>query len=150
GVSIEYVGEQFANDGSVGADLIKSVKRVMAKETSRELSAKVFRGQCTLIGYGFRQGGSAGYGLQRMMINEQREPKGILKRTERKSLQTDRVILVPGSKDQIEIARWVYRVFTEQKIQESQIADDLNRRGIKTDLGREWTRGAVHGLLTNE
>jgi len=150
GVSIEYVGEQFANDGSVGADLIKSVKRVMAKETSRELSAKVFRGQCTLIGYGFRQGGSAGYGLQRMMINEQREPKGILKRTERKSLQTDRVILVPGSEDQIEIARWVYRVFTEKKMEESLIADDLNRRGIKTDLGREWTRSAVHGLLTNE
>ena len=150
GVAIEYVGEQFANDGSAGSSIIKSVKRVMAKETSRELSAKVFRGQCTLIGYGFRQGGHAGYGLRRLMINERREPKGLLAYGERKSLQTDRVILVPGPEEEIEIVRWVYRAFTEDRMQEREIAAELNRRGIKTDLGRKWSRGTVHQLLTNE
>ena len=150
GVAIEYVGEQFANDGSAASSIIKSVKRVMAKETSRELSAKVFRGQCTLIGHGFRQGGHAGYGLRRLMINERHEPKSILAYGERKSLQTDRVILVPGPEEEVETVRWVYRAFTEERIQESEIAAMLNQRGIKTDLKREWTRGTVHQLLTNE
>ena len=150
GVAIEYVGEQFANDGSAASSIIKSVKRVMAKEYSRELSAKVFRGQCTLIGYGFRQGGQAGYGLRRMMINEAREPKGILSNGERKSLQTDRVILVPGPEDELETVRWVYQAFTEKGMQESEIAAQLNRRGVQTDQQREWTRGTVHQLLTNE
>ena len=34
----------------------------MAGEYSRELSAKVFAGQCRLIEHGFRQGGPAGFG----------------------------------------------------------------------------------------
>ena len=42
----------------------------MAAEYSRELSAKVFRGQCNLIKHGFRQGGVAGYGLRRMLIDQ--------------------------------------------------------------------------------
>jgi hypothetical protein len=29
---------------------------------------------------------------------------------------------------------------------ESEIAADLNRRGISTDLGRPWTRGTVHQI----
>jgi hypothetical protein len=33
---------------------------------------------------------------------------------------------------------------------ESEIAADLNARGIVTDFGRAWTRGTVHEVLTNE
>jgi len=66
----------------------------MAGEYSRELSAKVFAGQCRLIELGFRQGGPAGYGLRRVLVNERGEVKGELKAGEHKSLQTDRVILM--------------------------------------------------------
>lgn len=34
-------------------------------------------------------------------------------------------------------------------IQESEIATSLNRDGIVTNLGRPWTRGTVHQVLTN-
>ena len=64
GIKIHYCAEQFENDGSAGSDIIKNVKRVMAKEYSRELSRKVFVGQCRLIELGYRQGGPAGYGLR--------------------------------------------------------------------------------------
>lgn len=63
GISVHYCAEQFENDGSLSATIIKSMKRAMAGEYSRELSAKVFAGQCRLITLGFRQGGPAGYGL---------------------------------------------------------------------------------------
>ena len=42
GIRVHYCGEQFENDGSIGSDLLKTVKRVMAGEYSRELSVKVF------------------------------------------------------------------------------------------------------------
>src|SRR5450755_2433592 len=42
----------------------------MAGEYSRELSVKVFAGQCRLIEHGFRQGGPAGFGLRRLLIDE--------------------------------------------------------------------------------
>ena len=89
--------EQFVNDGSPMSTVIKSLKRYMAGEHSRVLSEKVFAGQCRLIELGYRQGGMAGYGLRRMRIDQYREPQGVLDRGQRKSLQTDRVILVPGT-----------------------------------------------------
>lgn len=96
GIAVHYCAEQFDNDGSPVSTIVKGVKRAMAGEYSRELSAKVFAGQCRLIELGFRQGGMAGYGLRRMRINENGVPQGILKAGEHKSIQTDRVILVPG------------------------------------------------------
>ncbi len=103
-----------------------------------------------MIELGYRQGGPAGYGLRRMLIDEQGNPKGELKRGEHKSLQTDRVILVPGPEEEIETVRWIYKAFVEDRLLESAIAARLNQQGIVTDLGRAWTRGTVHEVLTNE
>lgn len=67
---VEYCAEQFENDGGPVATIVKSVKRAMAGEYSRELSNKVFIGQCRLIERGFRQGGAAGFGLRRVLLDE--------------------------------------------------------------------------------
>ena len=67
GVQVHYCAEQFENDGSIGSSIIKTVKRAMAGEYSRELSVKVFAGQANLIQLGYRQGGPAGFGLRRML-----------------------------------------------------------------------------------
>ena len=150
GIDVQYVAEQFENDGSPVSTIVKGVKRAMAGEYSRELSAKVFAGQCRLIELGYRQGGPAGYGLRRVLIDERGEQKATLKRGEHKSLQTDRVILVPGPEEEVENVRWIYRAFTEDGMPESKIAGMLNQRGIMTDLERPWTRGTVHEVLTNE
>ena len=122
----------------------------MAGEYSRELSVKVFAGQCRLIELGYRQGGPAGYGLRRMMVDETGLPKGVLNHGDRKSLQTDRVILIPGPDGEVETVGWMYRVFIEDGQNETQIAAQLNERGLFTDLDRPWTRASVHQILTNE
>ncbi|GJL85311.1 MAG: serine recombinase [Micavibrio sp.] len=150
GIQVQYVAEQFENDGSPVSTIVKGVKRAMAGEYSRELSTKVFAGQCRLIEMGYRQGGPAGYGLRRMLIDEQGNEKGVLKRGEHKSLQTDRVILVPGPPEELKTVSWIYRTFVDEGRTESQIAVLLNQQGILTDLEREWTRGTVHEVLTNE
>jgi DNA invertase Pin-like site-specific DNA recombinase len=150
GVSVIYCAEQFENDGSPVSTIVKGVKRAMAGEYSRELSAKVFSGQCRLIELGFRQGGPPGYGLRRMLIDEAGAEKGELQRGEHKSIQTDRVTLVPGPPEEIEAVRSIYRAFVEDGKTESEIAAQLNDRGVLTDLGRPWTRGTVHQILINE
>ena len=150
GITVQYCAEQFENDGSLSATIIKNIKRAMAGEYSRELSAKVFAGQCRLISLGFRQGGSPGYGLRRQLIDEQRNSKYALAPGERKSLQTDRVILVPGPTHEIETVRRIYRLFVLQLKTESEIATLLNAEGISNEMGRPWTRGTVHQVLTNE
>lgn len=52
GIDVQYVAEQFENDGSPVSTIVKGVKRAMAGEYSRELSGKVFTGQCRLIEMG--------------------------------------------------------------------------------------------------
>jgi DNA invertase Pin-like site-specific DNA recombinase len=150
GIDVHYCAEQFENDGGPTSTIIKSVKRAMAGEYSRELSSKVFQGQCRLIELGFRQGGAPGYGLRRMLIDQTGQEKGVLKRGEYKSLQTDRVVLVPGPPEEVRIVNWIYEMFVNEGKRESEIADVLNSRNIVTDLGRAWTRGTVNQVLTNE
>jgi DNA invertase Pin-like site-specific DNA recombinase len=150
GIRVHYCGEQFDNDGSIGSVLLKSVKRVMAGEYSRELSVKVFAGQCRLVELGFRQGGPAGYGLRRRLIDEHRIPKGELSRGERKSIQTDRVVLTLGPENEVDRVRSIYSMFVDEGLSESQVASILNQADITTDLGRPWTRASVHQILTNE
>ncbi len=150
GKQVQYCAEQFENDGSPVATIVKGVKRAMAGEYSRELSTKVFAGQCRLIEMGYRQGGAAGYGLRRVLLDEQGQPKAELKRGEHKSLQTDRVILAPGPAEEVETVRWIYARFLKQRKSEREIATELNERGILTDLDRAWTRATVHQILTNE
>lgn len=79
----------------------------MAGEYSRELSTKVFAGQCRLIELGYRQGGAAGYGLRRILVDQSGAIQSELSRGEHKSLQTDRVILMPGPPDEVRIVNLI-------------------------------------------
>src|SRR5260370_40584651 len=101
GIIVQYCAEQFENDGSPVSTIVKGVKRAMAGEYSRELSAKVFTGQCRLIELGFRQGGAPGDGLRRRLVHQGGTAKPQLERREPKSIQTDRVILVPGPQEDV-------------------------------------------------
>ena len=150
GIPVLYCAEQFQNDGSIGSSMIKTMKRTMAGEYSRELSTQVFQGACRLIQLGYKQGGTAGYGLRRMLIDQSGERKAMLKMGEHKSIQTDRVILVPGPAKEIKNVRWMYQAFVKQGKSEMEIALSLNERRVLTDFEREWTRATVHEVLTNE
>jgi DNA invertase Pin-like site-specific DNA recombinase len=145
GIRVHYCAEQFENDGSMTSNVMKAMKRLMAGEYSRELSAKVFAGQCRLIEKGFL----AGYGLRRVLVDERGDRKAELEHGQRKSLQTDRVILVPGPAEEVATVGRIYRYFVEDCLAESAIAAILNREAIRTDLGRSWTRGTIHEVLTN-
>ena len=150
GINVAYVAEQFENDGSPVSTIVKGVKRAMAGEYSRELSAKVFAGQCRLIELGFRQGGPAGYGLRRVLVDMNGVIKATLKAGEHKSLQTDRVILVPGPAHEVATVNLIYRWFIEDGLPMGEIANRLNAMPVATDRDRPWTYATVRQVLTNE
>lgn len=150
GIKVVYCAEPFDNDGSPLATIYKGIKRSMAGEYSRELSNKVFAGQCRLVEKGFHQGGPAGYGLRRALIDECKEFKGELSRGQQKSIQTDRVILIPGPQAEIEVIQRIYQQFIHDGMNEHEIASALNADGLLTDFERPWSRGSIHQVLTNE
>ena len=60
GIKVVYCAELFDNDGSMLSSIVKNLKRVMAAEYSRELSAKLHAGACRVSRLGFKLGGSVG------------------------------------------------------------------------------------------
>ena len=149
-IQVLYCAEQFENDGSALSALIKSLKRAMAAEYSRELSAKVFNAQCTFIDKGFKAGGRAGYGLRRMLCGRDGKAKGTLMFGDRKGLADDRVVLVLGPPAEVEIVREVYDWYLREKLGDTAIARRLNLRQIPTATGGKWVAADVLNILTNE
>lgn len=150
GLQVRYCAEHFENDGSLSSSLIKHIKRLMAAEYSRELSAKVFVGACRMVRRGFKQGGPPGFGLRRLLVDEHSRPKGFLEPGQQKSIQTDRILLVPGPDEEIRIVREIFRLFVSERMLRSKIARLLNRKGIVNEFGRHWTKYTVAQVLTNE
>jgi DNA invertase Pin-like site-specific DNA recombinase len=150
GVAVEYCAEQFENDGSLTATVLKNIKRAMAGEYSRELSVKVHAGQCRIAAMGFRRGSSPGYGLRRCLVDAQGRRKGELASGEWKNITTDRIILVPGPAHEIETIHRMYWMFVDEGLTLDAIADRLNGEGSQNAHGRMWLATAVRDVLSNE
>ena len=150
GIAVTYCAEQFENDGSPVSTIVKGVKRAMAGEYSRELSTKVFVGQCRLIELGFRQGGAAGYGLRRVMIDQSGEFKGELKPGEQKCISTHRVVLIPGPENEIQLIHKMYEWLIKEDLTIKAIVRRLNDLGVQPHFGSNWSSQKVQCILTNE
>ena len=149
GIPVHYCAEVFANDGTLSSFIMKALKRTMAAEYSRELGVKVLAGQKRLAAIGFKQGGMPGYGLRRLLISTDRRPKQCLAFGERKSLVSDRVVLVPGSDREVQVVRDIYRMLISDSMSIHAIARELNARGIKYEGDARWTHHTVAEVMTN-
>lgn len=149
GAPVHYCSETFPNDETLASSVVKNLRRAMAAEYSRELSAKCFSGQKHLAELGFRVGGQAGYGLRRMMISVSGKQKKVLDGGEYKSLTTDRIVLVPGPKEEVDCVRAIFEMVLLKHLGPSQIARELNERCIPYRHGKQWKHYAVHNILCN-
>ncbi|QIO32779.1 recombinase family protein [Bradyrhizobium sp. 1(2017)] len=149
GIKVAYCAEQFENDGSMLASIVKNIKRVMAAEYSRELSAKVYAGQCRFARLGYKPCGRAGYALVRELVDEKMQTRGVMRTGDRKYILTDHIRIRPGNPREIAVVRWIFDRFLEVR-SETVIAWELNQKGLLSSTGTSWTRGAVGTVLRNE
>jgi DNA invertase Pin-like site-specific DNA recombinase len=150
GISIHYCADEFENDGSFASIVLKNVKRVAAADFSRQLSKKVFLGQCRVTTLGHWRGGPAGYGLRRVLVDEKGKRKMLLKYGQRKNLKTEHVVLVPGPKSEIRIVQHIFTSFANQKKTRTEIANELNAKGIRNACGKPWSMLTISNMLKNE
>ena len=148
GIPVHYCAEQFTNDLSPINLILKTLKRTMATEYSRELGVRVLAGKLNIIKRGFRVGGTPGYGLRRLLVSADGQPKQILQPGDRKCILSDRVILIPGPSDEVENVREIYTMLIEDGLTTLGIAKEFNRRGI-LDGGQPWTHRAINGVLSH-
>ena len=149
GIRVHYCAEQFPADDSILGSLFKAVKRTMAGEFSRELSAKTFAGQKRLTLLGFKMGGEAIYGLRRMLVDANRIPLRELGKGEWKYLATQRVIFVPGPEHEQDTVRSVFSMYLEEDLNAEEIAQRLNQQKVARHNGYPWTKYNVGRILTD-
>ena len=149
GVPVHYCAETFANDGTLPSLIMKALKRTMAGEYSRDLGVRVFAGQKRLALLGFKAGGIAGYGLRRMLVSASGVPKQQLALGERKSIATDRVILVPGPPNEVQTVKDIYRMYISDKRSLCAIACKLNRNGVPRPGHTRWDFSGIRTILTH-
>ena len=150
GIAVHYCAEEFENDGSLSSTILKTVKRVAAADYSRQLSKKVFLGQCTITKLGFFKGGPPGYGLRRFLLEDGKTLKQQLAPGQRKSIQTDRVVLGPGPSSEVETVKRIFNCLVLQNKSIIRITADLNNEEIPNANGNPWNTGNVMRILTNE
>lgn len=150
GIKVAYCAEQFDNDGTMMSSIMKNLKRVMAAELSRELSAKVHAGQLRLAAMGFRVGAPLPYGVRRELVDEDRISKGYLERGQEKNLKSDRVVLRLGFPEEVAVIQRIFEDYVEEKKSEEEIVRRLNLENIPNHLARPWTRRMVDSILRNE
>lgn len=150
GVEVRYCAEQFENDGSGLSSIIKSLKRVMAAEFSRELGEKVLVGQMRGARLGYKQGGMAPYGLRRKVIDERGQVRVVLEQGQRKSVQTDRVVYVHGPDEELETIRLIFDLYGRKRLGHREIARRLAADGRSGKGGKPWTWTGVRNVLISE
>ena len=143
GVPVHYCAEVFPNDGGIAGVIMKVLKRTMAGEYSRDLSVKVRAGLFRLAKLGYVQGGRNLYGFRRQLLDSQGRPKQILRPGERKSLVTERVILVPGPTNEIAVVQRIFHEFVHEHRNMSSIARRLNEDSIPFVNGAKWSLTTV-------
>lgn len=148
GVKTIYVEEMFSEDESPLAGLVKTARRVMAAEFSREKSRMVTASQERVTSLGFHRGGPAPYGMKRILVTARGEFVDDLERGVWKSLSPYRTKLAPGDPGEVAIVREIFTAFAAGA-STTTISGDLNRRGVRAPRGGRWWEASVSGILRN-
>lgn len=149
GVKVLYCAESFQNDGSPASALMKHVKRAMAAEYSRELSAKVSRAQRGLMAQGYWMGGTPPFGFRRLVADQDGNPSNIPDEAIWKKHQGVHTRLTLGPEEEVALIKRVFAMYLRPGATTASIARDLAKAGVITP-GRLWTQQAVMRTLKNE
>jgi DNA invertase Pin-like site-specific DNA recombinase len=125
-------------------------ERFRAAQYSKELSDKVWRGCIKIAEQGYWAGGAPPYGYDRLLLDEKREPAGILEPGKRKAIQNQRVTLVQGDPAEVATIQRIFHEFVKLGYSEYRIAEGLNADHILPPAGQRWSAGMVVARLRNE
>jgi hypothetical protein len=84
-----------------------------------------------------------------MLVSPDRQQKQELSLGQRKNIASDRVILVPGPANEVQVVREIYRMLIEEGRSVYAITRTLNERGVPYQGQSKWNHYAVYKILTH-
>lgn len=151
GKELVFVTRGFTNEGDrLGSSAVTLMERFEAARFSERLSEKVFFGSMNISKQGYSVGGTACYGMSRLLLDEHKQPMGILKKGQHKAISNARITFVPAGDETTEVVREIFNAYANTWDSTTVISDRLNERGIISPGGKLWTKDSVIRILRNE
>lgn len=150
GVGVLYVAEGLGGDLSPYTALLKSVKRAMAAEFTRERRRQIVAAQIRAVQRGFWPHGSVPYGMRRVLVDECGRHLRDLAPGERKTIAGLRVKMAPGCPDHVAVVRSIFRWYVDEGKSAQDIAERLNHDEVPSPSGGKWWNPVVAHILRNE
>jgi len=151
GKSVLYTADDIPPEtqkNQMGFRIYKKVKQEMAFDYSRVLGDKVLYGCKKVSEQCYSAGGTACYGMKRIMI-EQDGSRKELKKGQHKAITNARVIFVPANDETTQTVKDIFSYF-EDDLSLQQIYNILNENGILSAQGGKWNKDKLIRILTNE
>jgi DNA invertase Pin-like site-specific DNA recombinase len=150
-IRVIYISRGFPKEEErLLTSLETSIGRYMAAEYSRQLSDKVWHGSMKVSEQGYSAGGTAPYGYNRVLFDEQRNRIGILEPGAHKVIANQRVSFEPATDGTQDVVKEIFTTFTNGWVLPQEIADSLNERNILSATGKEWDGSKIIRVLSNE
>ena len=151
GKKVLYTSKPFPREEQEMTDsIITPMERWMAAQYSRQLSGKVWHGCMKISKDGYSAGGTACYGMARLLLDESKKPIRELKKGEHKMISNQRVTFTPLNDETTQVVKDIFDMFVNKWLTIDDISDDLNEKGIPSSNGGIWNNGKVHRILGNE
>lgn len=150
GKKLHYCAEPFENDKGLQGALLKSLKRIMSAEFSRELAVKIRAGQARHFERGHWATGAPAFGLRRHIVGRGGDLIR-LERGESKALRQQRIVLAPGPAEEVAVVRRVFELYVVKRLSMAGVARQLNAEGVVSGpRGGPWCAGRIAHMLANE
>ena len=130
-------------------DLETHLLRHMAADYSRQLSGKVFYGCVKVSEQGYSAGGTAVYGMARLLLDVNKKPIRILKAGEHKQIANERVTFTPKNDETTETVREIFNLFVKERCLIPDIVARLNQKGVLSANRKQWDNTKVIKILLN-
>ncbi|NUZ06729.1 recombinase family protein [Piscinibacter koreensis] len=150
GAEVIYVGEMFGAEVNPITALLKSMKRAMAAEYSRELSKKARAGQAQVIARGHQMGALPPLGYRRCSVSADGQHRVVLAHRQRKLAATDRIEWVLAEPAEVELVKRICDLYTRQGLTFADIARLGTVEGWRDHRGRALSGRSLATLLRNE
>jgi len=151
GKQVIYVSRGFPDEKNQFIfDLETTIQRHMAADYSRQLSSKVFYGCVKVSEQGYSAGGTAVYGMVRLLLDVNKKPIRILKTGEHKQIANERVTFTPKNDETTETVREIFNLFVKEQYFIPDIVTCLNQKGVLSANGKRWDMSKVIKILTDE
>ena len=150
GAEVIYVAEMFGAEVNPITAMLKSMKRAMAAEYSRDLANKSRAGQHQVVSRGYQMGPLPPLGYRRCSVSADGQRRVMLDAGQRKIAFTDRIVWVLASEEEVGLVKRICDLYARTRLNFADIASLGGVAGWCDYRGRKLTGRSIATLLRNE